>query len=276
MFAKTETICTALNKAVALLSESTTPVLDADILLSFILKKERSWLITHRDCSLKIADIETYEEFLFRRKNHEPVAYIINTKEFMGLDFYVDRSVLVPRPETETLVEKAIGIIKYNNIHSVLEIGTGSGAISCSVAYYSDKKLSIEAIDISASALSTAEKNALVIGVSKNIRFFKADIFDFAPQKKYDLILTNPPYVKDSEIINELSYEPFQALSGDKNGLNFITKLLHKLSMLTDNICLMEIGCGQSSVIAQNRLFETTFIEDLSGVKRVALLKKSS
>lgn len=276
MFAKTETICTALNKAAALLSESTTPVLDADILLSFILKKERSWLITHRDCLLKTADIETYKEFLFRRKDHEPVAYIINTKEFMGLDFYVDRSVLVPRPETETLVEKAIDIIKYSNIHSVLEIGTGSGAISCSVAYYSDKKLSIEAIDISVSALSTAEKNALAMGVSKYIRFFKADIFNFVPQKKYDLILTNPPYVKDSEIINELSYEPFQALSGDKNGLNFITKLLHKLSMLTDNICLMEIGCGQSSVVAQNRLFETKFIKDLSGVKRVALLKKFS
>ncbi len=274
MFSETETIISALKKASILLSESKTSMLDADVLLSFILKKERSWLIIHYDLPLKAAYIKAYEKVILRRKNGEPVAYITNTKEFMGLDFYVDGSVLIPRPETEILVEKAIDIIKYKNIRSVLEIGTGSGAISCSVAYYSNAKLSIEAMDISDSALSAAKKNAFSTGTEKNIRFFKADIFNFRPHKKYDLILANPPYVKDSEIIDELLYEPFQALSGGESGLNFIKKLLYKLSKLTDNICLMEIGDGQHSTVKQNELFETKFIMDLAGIKRVAFLKK--
>ena len=275
MFDKAETILSAINKAAGSLSESTTPILDADILLSFILKKGKSWLITHRDFQLRTVDAEAYKKVILRRKSHEPIAYITNTKEFMGLDFYVDRSVLIPRPETEILVEKAIDIIKYSNVQSVLEIGTGSGAISCSVAYYSHAKLCIEAVDISASALSTAKRNACTIGAAKNIQFLRADIFNFTPHKKYDLILANPPYVKDFEIIDELLYEPFCALSGGKNGLNFITKLLPILSELTDNICLMEIGDGQDIIINRNGLFKTEFIKDLSGIERVAFLKKS-
>ncbi|NOZ84612.1 MAG: peptide chain release factor N(5)-glutamine methyltransferase [Epsilonproteobacteria bacterium] len=273
MFAKTETISSSIDKASKILScISPTARLDSEILLSFILKKEKSWLITHREYLLNAAEAEAYKKVILRRKDHEPIAYITNKKEFMGLDFYVDRSVLIPRPETEILVEKALDIIKSGNIQSVLEIGTGSGIISCSTAYYSSQKLSIEALDISGSALAVAKKNAFSLGLTKSINFSEIDIFDFEPKKKYDLILTNPPYVKDSEIIDELSYEPFNALSGGKNGLNFITLLLPKLSLLTDNICLMEIGEGQDKYLKHNQFFETEFIEDLAGINRVAML----
>lgn len=274
-FTKTETISSSIDKASRILSHtSSTARLDSDILLSFILKKERSWLITHRDCLLNAAETEAYKKVILKRKAHEPIAYITNKKEFMGLDFYVDRSVLIPRPETEILVEKAIDIIKSGDIQSVLEIGTGSGIISCSAAYYSSQKLSIEALDISGSALAVAKRNAFRLGLTKKIKFFEINIFDFEPKKKYDLILINPPYVKDSEIIDELSYEPFKALSGGKSGLNFITLLLPKLSLLTDNICLMEIGKGQDEYLKRNQFFETEFIEDLAGINRVALLRK--
>ncbi len=273
MFTKTETVSSSIDKTSKVLSHtSPTARLDSDILLSFVLKKKKSWLITHKEYPLNTAETEAYKKVILRRKAHEPIAYITNKKEFMGLDFYVDRSVLIPRPETEILVEKAVDIIKSDNIQSVLEIGTGSGAISCSTAYYSSQKLNIDALDISGSALAVAKRNAFSLGLTKNIKFFEINIFDFEPKKKYDLILTNPPYVKDSEIIDELSYEPFKALSGGKSGLSFITLLLPKLSLLTDNICLMEIGKGQDEYLKHNQFFETEFIEDLAGINRVALL----
>lgn len=274
-FAENETVTSALEKATRILDSSLSARLDAEILLSFVLKRDRVWLITNHNFCLDKKILKTYEKLIARRAKYEPVAYITGKKEFMGLNFYVDRNVLIPRPETEILVETAIDIIKEEPIKSILEIGTGSGALICSVAYYSDAKFDMEALDISAKAIEVAKKNARQIGIEKRIKFFKADIFDFDPGKRYDMILVNPPYVKNSEIKNELLHEPFQALSGGANGMEFISLLLPKLSMLCKKVCLMEIGKNQDREVAGNAFFQTEFIKDLAGVNRVMLLKKS-
>ncbi len=227
---------------------STTPALDAEVLLSFVtgLSKEDLFFEPGRAMEEKL--YHDYERLIARRKEGEPVAYIVGKKEFFGLEFNVDNSVLIPRPETEELVEKALEFIKeYDGKKlNILDMGTGSGAIAVSMASsintWNDKydfdssKIKITAVDISPKALKLAKKNAKKNKHDKLIEFVESDLIENIKDiKKYGLVVANLPYLdpaKRSEYSRELSEEPYIALYAGESGLDYYLKLLVDLKKL--------------------------------------------
>ncbi len=207
------------------------PRINAEIMLAEILRCKRLDLYLRFDRPLKEEERNKYREFLARRGNHEPLQYILNKTEFYGLEFYVDENVLIPRPDTEILVEEIIErFSKSESEIKILEVGTGSGNIAVALA----KNISaaeITAVDVSEEALKIAERNAETNGI-KNIIFKAVDIFDEEIMKsgeKYDVIVSNPPYIpKDNLETSEKEvkdYEPLNALSDGKNGLSFYERI---------------------------------------------------
>ena len=207
------------------------PRINAEIMLAEILRCKRLDLYLRFDRPLKEEERNKYREFLARRGNHEPLQYILNKTEFYGLEFYVDENVLIPRPDTEILVEEIIErFSKSESEIKILEVGTGSGNIAVALA----KNISaaeITAVDVSKEALKIAERNAETNGI-KNIIFKAVDIFDEEIMKsgeKYDVIVSNPPYIpKDNLETSEKEvkdYEPLNALSDGKNGLSFYERI---------------------------------------------------
>jgi len=224
---------------------SESPALDAEILLSFVLKKDRVFLFTYPEKKLNTRQWRQYKKLISRRKKHEPIAYITHHKEFYGLDFYVDCRVLIPRPETEKLVEKIINFLKdkkyYHSLASrfsnllqndlvICDIGTGSGCIAVSLAK-NLPKAKIYAIDASKKALAVAKINAKKHKVFKQIKFVYSDLFSKIPPKiKFDIIVANLPYLSKKEwqktTLDIRKYEPKFALIGGKKGKEIYKKLL--------------------------------------------------
>ena len=202
--------------------------IDAEVLLMTVLNFTRTELFTKDSYGLTKNETGKYMKFLEKRKNFMPVQYIVEKCEFMGLDFNVNPSTLIPRGDTEILVEYAINSIKKNKFKTVLDIGTGSGAIAVSIAYYCPN-VKVTAADISEKALKTAKKNAEKNSVRQRIDFIKSDIFENVISK-YDVIISNPPYIK-SDVIKTLmpqvkEYEPISALDGGNDGLYFYKKII--------------------------------------------------
>ncbi|NQU83918.1 MAG: peptide chain release factor N(5)-glutamine methyltransferase [Parcubacteria group bacterium] len=212
------------------------PVLDAEVLLSFILKKDKTFLFAHPEKKLTAKQLEKYKKIITRRAKHEPVAYITNDKEFYGLDFYVDKNVLIPRPETELIVDEAIKIIKDSK-HKILlvDIGTGSGCVAVSIV--KNTKIKAVAIDYSKPALKIAKKNAEKHGVASRIQFVYSNLLENIKLRNYEnneitktIITANLPYLT-TEQYKKLSpdikkYEPRSALVGGKDGLRYCRELL--------------------------------------------------
>lgn len=262
----------ALIMGTSLLSEvSETPSLDSKILLEKACNCDRLFLLRNRDEEISTESLELYKTYLERRKAEEPIAYITNEKEFMGLPFYVDENVLIPRPDTEILVEYAI-----DNCHgSVLDIGTGSGAIAVSVAKYG-KDVSVSACDISEKALVIAEKNAVANNAFVN--FFHVDILNENLKEKYDTIISNPPYIRSDVIptlgINVKDFEPLAALDGGDDGLIFYRTITKKAftSLNPGGILIYEIGFDQAKDVSDilSPLFtDIRVLKDFSGNDRV-------
>ncbi|MBQ2942388.1 MAG: peptide chain release factor N(5)-glutamine methyltransferase [Clostridia bacterium] len=262
----------ALMMGTALLSEvSETPSLDSKILLEKACNCDRLFLLRNRDEEISADSLELYKTYLERRKLKEPVAYITNEKEFMGLPFYVDKNVLIPRPDTEILVEYAI-----DNCHgNILDIGTGSGAIAVSIAKYG-KDVSVYACDISKKALAIAEKNA-----SSNdapVSFFNIDILKDDLNGKYDAVISNPPYIRSDVVLtlseNVKDYEPSLALNGGDDGLIFYRTITEKACKVLNSggILAYEIGFDQGkevSDIMQPLFKDIKVLKDFSGNDRV-------
>jgi len=207
-----------------------TTALDAEVLLSHTLNKPKSFLYTYPEKKLTQAQVRKYKSLISRRAKHEPVAYITGHKEFYGLDFYVNQHTLIPRPETEALVEK---IIKNKDIHSIADIGTGSGCIAIALAK-NNPKLNIYAIDISSKALTVARKNAKAHKV-KNITFKQGNLLEPIKNIKLDAIVANLPYLSEKvykKNYQHLKYEPKQALYAGKDGLDYYKKLLKQINKL--------------------------------------------
>jgi release factor glutamine methyltransferase len=256
--------------------------IDTQVLLMEITGLNKVQLLTKDDFILNESMIKKFKDFFEKRSNHMPVSYITNHCEFMSLDFYVDQNVLIPRQDTETLVETAIDYIKKYNVKNILEIGTGSGCIPVSLAYYV-KGLNITSVDISKEALKIAKKNATKNNV--DITFIQSDLFkNLNKNIKYDLIISNPPYIKPS-VIKTLEasvkhYEPIIALDGYEDGLYFYKNIItHSLEFLKlYGIILFEIGYDQKDDVIQ--LLKPNFkniksIKDLAKLDRVVLgLKK--
>ena len=204
-------------------------ILDSEILLSKTLNKTREDILINLDQKISTKNILTYKEYLKRRSNNEPIAYILREKEFLSKKFYIDKGTLIPRPETELLVDKILKIYKEKKI-SILDIGTGSGCIIISLLSNLKNSYGI-GIDISKNAILTAKKNALKYKLSTRLKFFNKSLNSIF-SKKFDLIVSNPPYI-DSKDIKNLSddikrYEPRIALDGGNDGLDLIRKVIYK------------------------------------------------
>lgn len=256
--------------------------LDAEVLLSHVLKKDRVYLYAHEEAELSQKEIKDFLSLLNDRLKRVPVAHLIGEKEFRGLDFKVNSKVLMPRPDTEFLVESSIDLLKIRQEKSfILELCTGSGAVIISILKECENVAAI-ASDISDDALSIARENADKHKVSDRLDFLQGDLFDpldkIKLKDKFDLIIANPPYIKTDDIKfleQEVRYEPHIALDGGIDGLSFYKKILKEASsyLKKDGFLVFEIGLGQASDIC---LFaETTdfkiwkIIKDYADIERV-------
>jgi release factor glutamine methyltransferase len=264
-----------------------TPRLDAEVLLAEALATDRVALYTHFDQPLQPDELARFKELIRRRLRREPVAYILGKREFWSLPLRVTPDVLIPRPETETLVAEALKILtpaEGKDFH-ILEIGTGSGAISIALARELPAT-KVVATDLSPKALAVAEENALRSGVRERIRFLQGDLFH--PLEKgetFNLIVTNPPYIPRGQFPSLLpevrDYEPKVALDGGKDGLDFFRRVLPAVDeyLLPGGWFLAEMGAGQDPQILKIAeknpdLDSFTFAKDLGGINRVFKARK--
>ena len=228
--------------------------IDAELLLSKAIKKDRVFLLTNDKNKVSPKETSDYLNFILRRKQHEPLSYITKKKEFWSLVFNVSHNVLIPRPETEIIVEQVVNTFKGKGSLNILDIGTGSGCILLSILKELKNSCGI-GIDKSLRALNIAKKNSKKLNLLRRTKFIHCDIdnFNFG---NYDVIVSNPPYIC-SHGINELSedikdFEPRMALDGGSSGLKIISKVIIKAKKLLKNRgCLfIEIGNGQSSKVS--------------------------
>lgn len=252
---------------------------NAEILLAHILNCKRLDLYLRFDQPLTAKEIDNYRQFIARRGKYEPVQYIIGTTEFFGLNLEVNPSVLIPRPETEILVESILNEVDVNEKLKILDVGCGSGNISIALGKNLPES-QVFAIDISKDALLTAEKNAWKNDV-KNIQFLEGNIIldGILDNYKFDLIVSNPPYVSIEEyptLQNEITmYEPKQAVTDSSDGLKFFRKI-SEFSMNRLNKggkLFFEIGMGQSKdvykLMEQYNFREIKVIKDYQHIDRV-------
>jgi release factor glutamine methyltransferase len=229
-----------------------TPKLDAELLLGHTLGKNRSWLIAHADDPLDETNSRVFQQLLKRRLQREPVAYITGEKEFWSRPFHVTPDVLIPRPETEHLIEAVLARFPDREApYSYCDIGTGSGCIAVTLAC-EYLQAQICATDISAAALKVAQGNAEQHGVADRLTFFQGDLFTALKtrQQPFDVIISNPPYVAQHEMEGlepELGYEPRHALSDEQDGLSFLRQLVEEAGdwLASHGLLIVETGlCG--------------------------------
>jgi len=260
------------------------PRLSAELLLGSVLGLDRLGLIVHFDQSLDEPEWALFQEKVLRRAGHEPIAYLLGQKEFWSLNFEVNPDVLIPRPETELLVEESIEILSgRRGLNTLLELGTGSGAISIALAKSTDHPETTQflATDISWEALRTAQKNAFNHKVEKKINLVQGDwLGPFSSREKWiDLLVSNPPYVSDNEMVNlpqtVKRYEPLKALAGGKDGLKAIRHIFQQAikQLKVGGWLLLEIGETEGDQVlklAQDHHFNpTTIRRDYAGKDRV-------
>ena len=263
------------NKKILKENNFETYSLDVEVLLMNVTGFSKTELYLNTEYTLKEEELEKFENFFNRRLKNEPIAYIIGKCEFMGMEFLLNSHTLIPRPDTEILVEKAIEIINKNKFKNVVDIGTGSGAIAISLVKYCG--INIDAVDINEKALEMCEKNADLNNI-KNIKFIQSDIFSNI-NNKYDVIVSNPPYIKTKEIDtlgkNVKDYEPLLALDGGEDGLMFYEKIIKQADKYLNKggYLMFEIGHDQAKDIKQlmenNNFYNITILKDLSGLDRV-------
>jgi len=260
---------------------------DADLLLAFVLGVPRDRLYWEPGLEIAPPLKEKYLKLLVRRAQREPLAYLLKYREFMGLVFYVDNRVLIPRPETELLVEKALEYIKkyrwQNQAYcrqekkvKILDLCTGSGAVAVSLARFCPEA-ALTATDLSSAALEVARYNAAKMQVA--IDFRQGDLFQPVTGEKFDLIVANPPYVSEKEYAlcaPEVKKEPKLALLAGEDGLDFYRKIASQVSrfLYPGGAVLLEIGCSQGQAVRSlfaRENYETTIFLDYAGLDRIVL-----
>ncbi len=228
--------------------------IDAELLLSKAIRKDRVFLLTNDEYKVSQKETSDYLNFILRRKHHEPLSYIIKRKEFWSLGFNVNHNVLIPRPETETIVEQVVRRFKGKGSLNILDIGTGSGCILLSILKELKNSYGT-GIDKSFKALTIAKKNSRKLNLLQRAKFIHCDVdnFNFG---NYDVVVSNPPYICSRRIgyLGEdiKGFEPRMALDGGSSGLETITKVIIKAKKLlkTKGHLFMEIGNGQSRMVS--------------------------
>jgi release factor glutamine methyltransferase len=286
---------TLAAEKLAALKDIDAPTFEAEILLRYSLNISRTAL--HLKLNQKVPDEQCahFWNWVERRLQGEPTSYIIRRREFYGLDFEVDKRVLIPRPETELLVETALKLAQTEVVRSIADIGTGSGAIAISLAVNWQNsslrtsrtpeairsKVTIYATDISPQALEVARANAQKQSVANHITFLQGDLLEELPQP-VDIIIANLPYVSTAEVkkMPSAQYEPVLALDGGEAGLDQIYRLAGQLKgkINQGGWVLLEVGMGQFKAVSKylSRLYPEALIEvlpDLAGIERVVKMK---
>jgi release factor glutamine methyltransferase len=265
---------TAVTVATHKLRNVDSPHKEGEILLSHLLQKDRLYLILNRDEILPKNIEEQFYQLLQRRASGEPLEYITNSVSFYSTEFFIDKGALIPRPETELLIDEVLKVAKDGN--SIAEIGVGSGIISITLS----KKLKnskIIGVDISENALQVAEKNR-ELHQANSVEFRQSDLFSNLPEK-FNIIVSNPPYISDSErgkLQKELSFEPDNALYGGEVGDEFLKKIIDQFFQRTESYLICEMGYDQKEPISSyvgNR-GKLSFYSDLAGFDRGFVLKR--
>jgi release factor glutamine methyltransferase len=269
-----------LKKATEVLQSSgiAEPRREAGSLLAFALQKDRTFLITRNDYELSNDEETKFQAVLKRRAAREPLQYITGRQEFYGLDFIVTPDVLIPRPETEMIVENAVGILKTRENSRFCEIGVGSGCISVSILH-NTKAASAMGLDVSEKALKIAELNAENHRVADRLRLKVSDVFGALSVEKFALIVSNPPYIPREDIPNLQAevrdFEPVNALTDGGDGLSIIEKIVCAAPqfLTPGGFLLLEIGFRQAEAV--NALFDAEIwrsveiLPDLQGIPRM-------
>lgn len=249
----------------------------ARILLEYILKLSREKIVSNPNIEVSDNNVEFYLNKINDIKNGMPIQYITNKQEFMKLNFYVDKNVLIPQHDTEILVEKAIEICNnHGNDIKILDLCTGSGAIGISIAK-NIKNAKVYATDIKNTVIDIAKQNAKQNNVD-NIEFIVSDMFENIQEKDFDIIVSNPPYIETDVIKTlptEVRNEPIIALDGGKDGLKFYKIILseYKKYLKKDGYLLLEIGYNQAKSVGELINLNYSIIEDLAGNDRVIIIK---
>lgn len=262
--------------------EFNSPKLEVELILCYLLQKDRIYIHLNKKEEVSEEIKDKFYKLAEKRNNGYPLQYITNSQEFMGLDFYVQEGVLIPRPDTETLVETVINIVKerYNKEIKILDLGTGSGAIAISLAYYLRNSF-VTAIDISDIAVETTKINIKKHNLN-NIKVLKGNIFEDNLGEKFDVLVSNPPYIESDEIKNlqtEVSvYEPRLALDGGVDGLDYYRPIVELFKEICEEngVLAVEIGRQQKKSVEEIFLNSKVFKEvksyrDLAGNDRVII-----
>ncbi len=280
-------IAETLRKAAEILRENeiAEPRREAASLLAFTLGKDKTFLYSHDDYELSDEEFIKFQDFLNRRAGREPFQYITGVQEFFRLDFTVTPDVLIPRPETELIVENSIEILREIEKPRFCEVGTGSGCISVSILH-EVKTAAAVGLDISANALEIARKNADANGVSARFELRHSDVFSGLESEKFDLIVSNPPYISSEDFAvlqpEVRDYEPQIALTDGGGGLSIIEKIIAESAyyLTPDGFLLLEIGYNQAAEVSRMFAAEiwknVEILPDLQGISRTVKARLSA
>ena len=263
----------AITKGANILKKNNIPsfFLDSEILIGKILDKKREFIILNQNLEIQKNDYSKFISLIQKRGSHIPLAYLTKSKDFWKSEFYVDNRVLIPRPDTEIIIEEILSIFKVKKTNNFLEIGVGSGCIVLSILN-EIKNLKATGIDISQKALEVCKINSKKLGLNSRLKLYKSDIdkFDIG---KYDLVVSNPPYICRSDLNNlmkdVIGYEPKNALNGGNDGVFEIRKVIKKSSKLLkkNGKLVLEIGHNQKdrviNMLKNNGFFIQKVIKDL-------------
>jgi len=275
--ASTAALLTAAAGELALMSDS--PVLDAELLLAFATDRQRSSLFAFPERVIDAAAAGRFADLVARRAHGEPVAYLTGTREFFSLRLDVGPEVLVPRPETELLVEVVLAQCAPLPLPTVLDIGTGSGAIALTVKH-ERPHAAVTATDVSAAALGVARANAARLDL--DVRWIESDWFGALGAERFDVIVSNPPYVRSAEVTGALAFEPRLALDGGIDGYDAYRKLLAAAPahLTVGGSLLLEHGHEQRDVLGELAASSGWRVvgahHDLAGRDRVLVLRRSA
>ena len=254
--------------------------IDSEILMSQTLNISREELLLRLEKKISKKEKKKYLGFINKRKKNEPIAYIINHKNFWRDKFLINKSALIPRPDSEHVVEQTLKLIRKNHIKRVLDVGVGSGCLAISIL---KERLfcKCDAIDVSKNAIKLAKMNANLHQLSNRIKFYKRDVDNFY-NHKYDLIISNPPYIKKHKIkyLGAINYEPKIALDGGLDGLDIIKKIILKSDNLlkTNGKLILEIGYDQkykvTNFLKKNNFYINNIIKDYGKISRCIVSTK--
>jgi release factor glutamine methyltransferase len=257
---------------------------DAEVLLLHLIQRDRAYLIAHPQDMLSSEGAVRYYALVERRAAGEPIQYITGETEFCGLRFQVDRSVLIPRPETEHVVEKVLSLAAEFETPRIVDVGTGSGAIAVALACILPGA-QITAIDISAPALTIARGNAKLNGVAGRVRFLEGDLLAPVAGERFEIVVSNPPYVAECDratlAVEVRAYEPALALFAG-GGLEIYRRLIPgaRKVLVHGGLLVMEVGYGQDSalagLLADSDFEQIEFTADLQGIPRVVSARRKS